>query len=148
MIAAYGRLRDGIRDADLLHVEPHQLFYHQSSVVLLSGTLYTAGKATKVPQSKQARTWRNLNVAGMSQQFAKIQKHEKALVLDEELDIKVPGAINTYLREYQREGVKFMYRQYKEDRGGLLGDDMGLVSHLLRFGSNRAHQLFLSSFRV
>ncbi|PPQ75889.1 hypothetical protein CVT26_000154 [Gymnopilus dilepis] len=54
------------------------------------------------------------------------QKHEKALVLDEELDIKVPGAINTYLREYQREGVKFMYRQYKEGRGGLLGDDMGL----------------------
>ena len=76
------------------------------------------------------------------------QKHEKALVLDEELDIKVPGAINTYLREYQREGVKFMYRQYKEGRGGLLGDDMGLVSRLLRFGSNRAHQLFLSSFRV
>ncbi|PPQ95985.1 LOW QUALITY PROTEIN: hypothetical protein CVT26_016201 [Gymnopilus dilepis] len=54
------------------------------------------------------------------------QKHEKALVLDEELDIKVPGGINAYLREYQREGVNFMYRQYKEGRGGLLGDDMGL----------------------
>lgn len=39
----------------------------------------------------------------------------------------VPAAINTYLREYQRDGVRFFWRQYKEGRGGLLGDDMGLV---------------------
>ncbi|KAI0830129.1 hypothetical protein BC628DRAFT_977838 [Trametes gibbosa] len=39
---------------------------------------------------------------------------------------KVPGSINTFLREYQRVGVRFFWERYKEDRGGLLGDDMGL----------------------
>lgn len=48
------------------------------------------------------------------------------LILDREESVKVPAAINTYLREYQRDGVKFFWRQYKEGRGGLLGDDMGL----------------------
>ena len=40
----------------------------------------------------------------------------------------VPGSINTYLREYQREGVLFFWELYNNGRGGLLGDDMGLVS--------------------
>jgi hypothetical protein len=40
----------------------------------------------------------------------------------------VPAAINTYLRDYQRDGVRFFWHQYQEGRGGLLGDDMGLVS--------------------
>lgn len=39
----------------------------------------------------------------------------------------VPAALNTYLRDYQRDGVKFFWEQYQEGRGGLLGDDMGLV---------------------
>ncbi|KAI0717768.1 P-loop containing nucleoside triphosphate hydrolase protein [Cerioporus squamosus] len=39
---------------------------------------------------------------------------------------KVPGRINTFLREYQRDGVRFFWDRYKEGRGGLLGDDMGL----------------------
>ncbi|KAF5345800.1 hypothetical protein D9756_010881 [Leucocoprinus leucothites] len=48
------------------------------------------------------------------------------LVLDEETKTQVPATINTYLRDYQREGVKFFWKQYQEGRGGLLGDDMGL----------------------
>ncbi|PBK71723.1 hypothetical protein ARMSODRAFT_1016721 [Armillaria solidipes] len=54
------------------------------------------------------------------------QKPQGSLILDEAKGIKVPAAINTYLREYQRDGIKFFYRQYSEGRGGLLGDDMGL----------------------
>lgn len=41
---------------------------------------------------------------------------------------KVPAPINMHLRDYQREGVEFLFRQYKEGRGGWLGDDMGLAS--------------------
>ncbi|KAJ7353609.1 RAD26-like SNF2 family DNA-dependent ATPase [Mycena albidolilacea] len=48
------------------------------------------------------------------------------LVLDAEQEIQVPAAINTYLRQYQREGIKFFWERYNEGRGGLLGDDMGL----------------------
>ncbi|KAF7345108.1 DNA excision repair protein ERCC-6-like 2 [Mycena venus] len=48
------------------------------------------------------------------------------LVLDAEKGIRVPAAINTYLRDYQREGVKFFWERYNEGRGALLGDDMGL----------------------
>ncbi|KAI3612685.1 rad26-like snf2 family dna-dependent atpase [Moniliophthora roreri] len=48
------------------------------------------------------------------------------LVLNAEQDVEVPGAINTYLREYQREGIRFFWDRFHEKRGGLLGDDMGL----------------------
>ncbi|KAJ7619521.1 RAD26-like SNF2 family DNA-dependent ATPase [Roridomyces roridus] len=48
------------------------------------------------------------------------------LVLDAAQGIQVTKAINVYLREYQRQGVKFFWERYNEGRGGLLGDDMGL----------------------
>ncbi|THU93849.1 hypothetical protein K435DRAFT_861149 [Dendrothele bispora CBS 962.96] len=54
------------------------------------------------------------------------------LFLDAEKKYKVPASINTYLREYQRDGVKFFYEHYKEGMGGLLGDDMGLGKSIHR----------------
>ncbi|KAJ7777535.1 RAD26-like SNF2 family DNA-dependent ATPase [Mycena maculata] len=48
------------------------------------------------------------------------------LVLDADQGIQVPEAINTYLREYQRDGIRFFWKRYNEGRGGLLGDDMGM----------------------
>ncbi len=41
-------------------------------------------------------------------------------------DVKVPYTINRYLRDYQREGIKFLYHNYAKSRGCILGDDMGL----------------------
>lgn len=41
--------------------------------------------------------------------------------------IQVPTSINTHLRDYQRDGAQFFWERYEENRGGLLGDDMGLV---------------------
>ncbi|XP_039535916.1 DNA excision repair protein ERCC-6-like 2 [Pimephales promelas] len=41
-------------------------------------------------------------------------------------DVKVPYTINRYLRDYQREGIRFIYRNYAKSRGCILGDDMGL----------------------
>lgn len=49
------------------------------------------------------------------------------MYLDDAKKIKVPGSINTFLRDYQREGVRFFWNRYTTGRGGLLGDDMGLV---------------------
>jgi hypothetical protein len=37
-----------------------------------------------------------------------------AFVLDREQRIMIPAAINTYLREYQRDGVLFFWNQYKK----------------------------------
>lgn len=54
------------------------------------------------------------------------QTERQALILDKDQGIFVPGTINTYLRQYQRDGIQFFWRQYSEGRGGLLGDDMGL----------------------
>ncbi|KAG6907721.1 hypothetical protein DXG01_007634 [Tephrocybe rancida] len=54
------------------------------------------------------------------------QSLQGPLHLDIENKIAVPASINTYLRDYQRDGVRFFWRQYQEGRGGLLGDDMGL----------------------
>lgn len=39
---------------------------------------------------------------------------------------QVPASINRFLREYQRDGVRFLFRQYSRDKGGILADDMGL----------------------
>ena len=36
----------------------------------------------------------------------------------------MPASINRHLRDYQREGVQFLFRQYSRGKGGLLGDDM------------------------
>ena len=60
------------------------------------------------------------------------QKLLPPLLLDRPQGVMVPGAMNTYLREYQREGVRFFWDKYQQGRGGLLGDDMGLVSHILQ----------------
>ncbi|XP_061623791.1 DNA excision repair protein ERCC-6-like 2 isoform X2 [Phyllopteryx taeniolatus] len=38
----------------------------------------------------------------------------------------VPYTINRYLRDYQREGIRFIYSNYSHSRGCILGDDMGL----------------------
>lgn len=39
---------------------------------------------------------------------------------------RVPAHINQYLREYQKEGVRFLWRAYTGKRGGVLADEMGL----------------------
>ena len=36
----------------------------------------------------------------------------------------MPATINKYLRDYQRDGVSFLFRQYAQGQGGILGDDM------------------------
>ncbi|KAL1663307.1 P-loop containing nucleoside triphosphate hydrolase protein [Schizophyllum commune] len=47
-------------------------------------------------------------------------------VLDKVKKVYIPNPVNRFLRPYQRDGVQFMYKCYKEGRGGCLGDDMGL----------------------
>lgn len=41
---------------------------------------------------------------------------------------QVTASINIFLRQYQREGIQFFFDRWKDGRGGVLGDDMGLVS--------------------
>ena len=55
-------------------------------------------------------------------------RHIGPLILDAESGVMVPNGINKFLREYQRDGVRFFWERWREGRGGLLGDDMGLVS--------------------
>lgn len=40
-------------------------------------------------------------------------------------DPAVPSSINRHLKQYQREGVSFLYDKYIKGYGGVLGDDMG-----------------------
>ena len=42
------------------------------------------------------------------------------------ITVQIPGPINQFLRDYQRDGVQFLYDQYRRRVGGLLCDDMGL----------------------
>ena len=54
--AALVHLKDGIRDADLVRLEPHELMEHRSSAVLLKGTLHTSGRASYVPPAANSHT--------------------------------------------------------------------------------------------
>ena len=58
------------------------------------------------------------------------QRNLNPLVLDQRKHIQVPSAINTFLREYQRGGVRFLYDKFRKSMGGMLGDDMGLVGFI------------------
>lgn len=49
-----------------------------------------------------------------------------ALELNDVDGDRVPYTINRYLRDYQREGVRFIYKNYIRSSGCILGDDMGL----------------------
>lgn len=49
-----------------------------------------------------------------------------ALELNDVDGDRVPYTINRYLRDYQREGVRFIYNHYIRSSGCILGDDMGL----------------------
>ncbi|KAL4236647.1 DNA excision repair protein ERCC-6-like 2 [Mactra antiquata] len=40
--------------------------------------------------------------------------------------VQVPGVLNRYLRDYQRDGIQFLYEHYSNNTGAILGDDMGL----------------------
>ena len=42
----------------------------------------------------------------------------------QELRLQVPAKLNGQLRSYQRVGVQFLFRQYAQSQGGVLGDDM------------------------
>lgn len=53
------------------------------------------------------------------------QEAIEAIQLDE-VGTNVPAPIAKFLRTYQIEGIKFLYRQYASGKGGVLGDDMGL----------------------
>lgn len=53
--------------------------------------------------------------------------------------VQIPYTINRYLRDYQREGAKFIFDNFVKSRGCILGDDMGLgktiqVSTSQRYG--------------
>lgn len=51
-------------------------------------------------------------------------RSRKPLTVGTVLSLSVPATINMYLRDYQRDGVRFLFRQYAQKQGGILGDDM------------------------
>lgn len=64
-----------------------------------------------------------------------------ALELSDVNGDRVPYTINRYLRDYQREGIRFIYNNYMRSRGCILGDDMGL-GKTVQVQSLLAAQLF------
>lgn len=61
-----------------------------------------------------------------SSQDSASRKAPLILSSEEGQTVQVPAVLNYHLREYQREGVSFLYRHYRAGSGALLCDDMGL----------------------
>ncbi|XP_064606212.1 DNA excision repair protein ERCC-6-like 2 [Liolophura sinensis] len=78
--------------------------------------------------------------------FSAVTAKVQFKLCEEEPVYAIPASINQYLRDYQRDGVKFLYENYTQKTGAILGDDMGLgktvqviafLSALLRKQGNR-----------
>lgn len=69
-----------------------------------------------------------------------------ALELNDVDGDKVPYTINRYLRNYQREGVRFIYNNYIRSSGCILGDDMGL-GKTVQVKSTSADDIFCLLFQ-
>ena len=50
------------------------------------------------------------------------------------LELVVPNTINQFLKNYQRRGIKFLFRQYSLGTGAILADDMGLGKTIQTIG--------------
>lgn len=68
------------------------------------------------------------------------------LVLSDVDGDTVPYTINRYLRDYQREGIRFIHNTYICSRGCILGDDMGL-GKTVQVQSTLAAHLFSELFK-
>lgn len=44
---------------------------------------------------------------------------------EDAVPLTVPASAAQYLREYQKDGIRWLYQQYIRNLGGVLGDDMG-----------------------
>lgn len=92
------------------------------------------GKPSALVPLLLSRTWTHSsnNMAGENSDELedsddeKANKKKSALRKDNGDVHQVPASINRYLKEYQREGVQFMYSSVIRGEGCVLGDDMGL----------------------
>ena len=65
------------------------------------------------------------------------------LVLGETGEGEVHWRLNSLLREYQREGVRFTWDRISRGGGGILADDMGLGKLLLIMITSCCHLIFM-----
>ena len=63
------------------------------------------------------------------------------------LRLQVPASINCHLRDYQRDGVRFLFRQFSQGKGGILADDMGLGKTIQSIGERLLLPAILRCFK-
>lgn len=104
---------------------------------------HSEGKEEAVPVSKLMKS--SLNHLTEEKPVFPISVTDLRLCVPLELnDVdgdSVPYTINRYLRDYQREGIRFIYKNYRRSRGCILGDDMGL-GKTVQVESTSAAKLF------
>ena len=61
---------------------------------------------------------------------------------DDAVSLTVPASAAQYLREYQKDGIRWLYHQYIRNLGGVLGDDMGASIVHLGLGAETLHPYF------
>ena len=61
---------------------------------------------------------------------------------DDAVSLTVPASAAQYLREYQKDGIRWLYHQYIRNLGGVLGDDMGASIVRLGLAAETLHPYF------
>ncbi|XP_059910605.1 DNA excision repair protein ERCC-6-like 2 isoform X2 [Gadus macrocephalus] len=84
-----------------------------------------AEKEVTIPVSKLLRAGSG-QISHEKPLFPSLNPLGTAVHLVLSLGEKVPYTVNRYLRDYQRDGIKFIHENVNLSRGCILGDDMGL----------------------
>jgi SNF2 family DNA or RNA helicase len=84
-----------------------------------------AEKEVTIPVSKLQRAGSG-QISHEKPLFPSLNPLGTAVHLVLSLGEKVPYTVNRYLRDYQRDGIKFIHENVNLSRGCILGDDMGL----------------------
>ena len=82
-------------------------------------------KEVTIPVSKLLRTGSG-QISHEKPLFPSLNPLGAAVPLVLSLGEQVPYTVNRYLRDYQRDGIKFIHENVTLSRGCILGDDMGL----------------------
>ncbi|XP_033829135.1 DNA excision repair protein ERCC-6-like 2 [Periophthalmus magnuspinnatus] len=119
--------KDGmLREATIRRLCPSSSTSDHSNTAWVTFKDGTDGVEEFVPVSKLKKTEANSLTKEKPFFPGTVINSNLCVPLELNYEDKVPYTINRYLRDYQREGIKFIYSNYISSRGCVLGDDMGL----------------------
>ncbi len=117
----------GSDSVDLSEKPPRNLV-SRKSLEETSSPLVSSDRSLKLPVPSVPVPTQMMEIVSEAEKpfFTGTPRHGKVDIPLGSTGAYIPGCTVRWLREYQIDGIKFMYDLYRNRSGGILGDDMGL----------------------